>query len=121
MAISRNRVGMAMDADAVVNPAVVRKIDGSFSRIYLRFNTGKLLCDLVNEETLLYFFLNAVSDRKDLNFHQNDNICTFHGTDMSLMLSIISGLTSRLLLSFCTLPDTSFFSDDLLFCSGETG
>jgi len=112
---------MAMDADAVVNPAVVRKIDGSFSRICLSFNIGKFLCDLVNEETLLYFFLNAVSDRKDLNFHQNDNICTIHGTDMSLMLSIIDGLTSRLLLSFCTLPDTSFFSDDLLFCSGETG
>ena len=118
MAISRNRVGMAMDADAVVNPAVVRKIDGSFSRIYLRFNTGKLLCDLVNEETLLYFFLIAVSDRKDLNFHQNDNIYTIHGTDMSLMLSIIGGLTSRLLLSFCTLSDTSFFSDDFLFCWG---
>ena len=73
-----------MDAGSVVNPAVVRKIDGSFSRIYLRFNTGKLLCDLVNEENLLYFFLIAVSDRKNLNFHQNDNICTLHGTDMSL-------------------------------------
>ena len=121
MAISRNRVGMAMDADAVVNPAVVRKIDGSFSRIYLRFNTGKLLCDLVNEETILYFFLIAVFDRKDLSFYQNNNICTLHETDMSLMLSIIGGLISRLLLSFCTLPDTSFFSDDFLFCWGETG
>ena len=121
MAISRNRVGMAMDADAVVNPAVVRKIDGSFSRIYLRFKTKKLLCDLVNEETLLYLFLIAVSVRKNLSFYQNNNICTLHETDMSLILSIIGGLTSRLLLSFCTLSDTSFFSDDLLFCSGETG
>jgi len=112
---------MAMDADAVINPAMVRKIDGSFSRIYLRFNTGKLLCDLVNEETLLYFFLIAVSVRKNLSFYQNSNICTIHETDMSLMRSISDGLTSRLLLSFCTLPDTSFFSDDLLFCSGETG
>jgi hypothetical protein len=112
---------MAMDADAVVNPAKVRKIDGSFSRIYLRFNTGKLLCDLVNEETILYFFLIAVFDRKDLSFYQNNNICTLHETDMSLMLSIIGGLISRLLLSFCTLPDTSFFSDDFLFCWGETG
>ena len=112
---------MAMDADAVVNPAVVRKIDGSFSRIYLRFNIGKFLCDLVNEETLLYFFLNAVSDRKNLNFHQNDNICTLHATDMSLVRSIIDGLISRLFLSFCTLSDTSFFSDDFLFCWGTTG
>jgi hypothetical protein len=112
---------MAMDADAVVNPAVVRKIDGSFSRIYLRFNTGKLLCDLVNEETLFYFFLIAVSVRKNLSSYQNDNICALHDTDMSLVSSIIDGLTSRLLLSFGTLPDTSFFSDDFLFCWGETG
>ena len=111
MAISRNRVGMAMDADAVVNPAVIRKIDGSFSRIYLRFNTGKLLCDLVNEETLLYFFLIVVSDRKDLSFYQNDNICTLQKTDMSSLRSISDGLISRSLLSFCTLSlsDSSFF------------
>jgi hypothetical protein len=112
---------MAMDADTVVNPAMVRKIDGSFSRIYLRFNTGKLLCDLVNEKTLLYFFLIAVFDRKDLSFHQNDNICTIHETDMSLVRSIIDGLISGLFLSFCTLSDTSFFSDDFLFCWGSTG
>jgi len=121
MATLRNRVGMTMDADAVVNPAVVRMIDGSFSRIYLRFNTGKLLCDLVNEETLLYFFLIAVSDRKYLSFYQNDNICTIHETDMSLVRSIIDGLISGLFLSFCTLSDTSFFSDDFLFCWGSTG
>ena len=121
MATSRNQVCVAMDADAVINPVMVRKINGSFSRIYLRFNTGKLLCDLVNEETLLYFFLIAVSDRKNLNFHQNDNICTLHATDMSLMRSIIDGLISRLFLSFCVLSDTSFFSDDFLFCWGSTG
>ena len=112
---------MAMCANVVINPVMVRKINGSFSRIYLRFNTGKLLCDLVNEETLLYFFLIAVSDRKNLNFHRNENICTLHETDMSLMPSIIDGLISRLLLSFCTLSDTSFFSDDFLFCWGSTG
>ena len=116
MAISRNRVGMAMDADAVINPAMVRKIDGSFSRIYLRFNTGKLLCDLVNEETILYFFLNAVSDCKNLSFYQNDNMCTLHETDMSLVRSINDGLISKLFLSFCTLSDTSLFSYDFLFC-----
>ena len=113
---------MAMCANVVINPVMVRKINGSFSRIYLRFNTGNLLCDLVNEETLLYFFLIAVSDRKNLNFHQNDNICTLHETDMSLVRSIIDGLISRLLLSFCVfLSDTSFFSDDFLFCWGSTG
>jgi hypothetical protein len=121
MATLRNRVGVTMDAGSVVNPAVVRKIDGFFSRIYHRFNIGKLLCDLVNEETLLYFFLIAVSDRKNLNFHRNENICTLHETDMSLMPSIIDGLISRLLLSFCVLSDTSFFSDDFLFCWGSTG
>jgi hypothetical protein len=112
---------MTMDADAVVNPAMVRKIDSSFSRICLRFNIGKFLSDLINEETLLYFFLIAVSDRKDLSFHQNDNICTLHETDMSLVRSIIGGLISRLLLSFCALSDTSFLSDDFLFCWGSTG
>ena len=107
---------MAMDADAVINPVIVRNINGSFSRIYLRFNTGKLPCDLVKEETLLYFFLIAVSERKDLSFYQNDNICTLHETEMSFVCSIIDGLVSRLPLSFCTLSDTSFFSDDFLFC-----
>jgi len=116
MAISQNQVGMAMCADAVINPAMVRKIDGSFSRIYLRFNTGKLFCDLVNGETILYLFLIAVSDRKNISFYQSDNICTLHETDMSLVRSIIGGVISRLLLSFCSLFDTSFCSDDLLFC-----
>ena len=111
MAISRNRVGVAMDADAVINPVMVRKIDGSVSRIEHRFHPGKLLLDPVSGETLLYFFLIVVSDRKDLSFQQNDNICTFQKTDMSLLRSISDGLISRSLLSFCTLSlsDSSFF------------
>ena len=116
MAISRKRAGMAMDADAVINPAMVRKIDGFFSRIDLRFHTGKLLRDPVSGETLLYFFPVAVSDRKDLSFHQNDNIGTLQETNMSSLRAINDGLISRLLLSFCTLSDSSFFSDDLLLC-----
>lgn len=120
MAISHNQVGMAMCADTVINPAMVRKIDSSFSRIYLRFNIEKLLCALVNGETILYLFLMAVSKHKDLRFYQNDNICTLHETDMSLVRPIIDGLMSRLLFSFCVSSVASFFSDDLLFCRGET-
>ena len=100
-----------MDADAVINPAVVRMIDGSVSRIEHRFHPGKLLLDPVSGETLLYFFLIVVSDRKDLSFQQNDNICTLQKTDMSSLRSISDDLISRSLLSFCTLSlsDSSFF------------
>jgi hypothetical protein len=121
MVISRNRVGMAMDADSVIDPAMVRKIDGSFSWIDHSLNTGELLHDLVSGETLLRFFLITASDRKDLNFYQNDNTCTLQETDMPLMRSISDGLISRLLPSFRSLSDASFFSDDLLFCCGEKG
>jgi len=97
-----------MDSDAVVNPAVVRKIDGSFSRIYLRFNTGKLLCDLVNEETLLYFFLNAVLTVRS-QFPSKWQLM-HHSWDRYVFDAFDNWrLTSRVLLSFCTLPDTSFF------------
>lgn len=111
---------MTMSADAVIDPAMVRKIDGYFSRIYLHSNTEKLLCDHVNEETLLYFFLTSVSDRFDLSFHQNDNISTFHETDRSLLRAISDGLIPRLLPSFCNSSDTSFFPTSL-FCRGKTG
>lgn len=115
LAISRKRVCVAMYADSVINPAMVRKINSSFSRIYLHFNIGKFLSDLFKEEISIYFFLNAVSARKNLSFYQNDNICTLHETDMSLVRSIIDGLISELLLSFCTLSGTSIFSYNL-FC-----
>lgn len=111
---------MTMSADAVIDPAMVRKINGYFSRVYLPSNTEKLLCDRVNEETLQYFFLTAISDRFDLSFHQNDNIGTFHETDRSLVRVISDGLISRLLPSFCILSDTSFFPT-ILFCRGRTG
>lgn len=115
LAISRKRVCVAMYADSVINTATVRKIDGSFSWIHLYLNTGKLLCDLVNEETTLCFFLIAASDRKDFSFYQNDNIRATYETDMSLMRSIIDGLTSRLFLSSRALSGTSIFSYNL-FC-----
>lgn len=107
---------MAMDADVVINLAMVRKINGSFSRIYLRFNTGKILRDLVKEEMPLHFYLIIVSDRKYPGSNQNDHIGTIQETDMFLIRSISGGLISRLLLPFCTLSDTSFSPDGLLFC-----
>ena len=121
MAISQNRVGMAMDADVVINP--VRKIDGSVSRIDLRFITRKLLRDLVSGETLLYFFLIAVSDHKKLSLYQNDRIGTLQKTDMSLLRSISDGLISRLILSFCTLSlsDSSFFLTIYYFAEEKQG
>ena len=77
---------MAMCVDAVINPAMVRTIDTYFSRIYL--------------------------------FHQNhnDNVCTLHKTNISLVRLIIDSLISGLFLSSCTLSGTSIFSYYLLFC-----
>jgi len=89
---------MAMGSDAVINPAMVRKIDGSVSWIDHPFNTEKLLRDLVHAENLLYFFLIVASDCKDLSFSPNNNIGTLQETDMSLARSICDGLLSRLLL-----------------------
>ena len=89
---------MAMGSDAVINPAMVRKIDGSVSRIDHPFHTEKLLRDLVHAENLLYFFLSVASDCKDLSFSPNNNIGTLQETDMSLACSICDGLLSRLLL-----------------------
>lgn len=112
---------MTMDADAAINQAIVRKIDGSFSWIYLHFNIEKLIRDHVNDETLLYLFLTAASRFKDLNFYQNGNTYTFHKTDRSLVRAISDGLISKLLHSFCVLFVSSFFPDDLFIFCGETG
>ncbi len=110
---------MTMDADTVLNPARVRKNAGSVSRIDHSFNTEKFLRDLVHAEHLFYFFLIVISDCKDLIFSPHNNIGT--ETYLSLFQSLSDCLVSGLLLSLCTLSDSSFFSDDLLFCRGETG
>jgi hypothetical protein len=112
---------MTMDADAVINPAVVRKIDGTNSRIDLRLNTEKILRDLVQADNVLCFFLITVSNHKNLVLSPNDNICALDETDMSSVRAISDGLISMSLLSFCALSDSSYFSGDSLFPGGETG
>jgi len=112
---------MAMDADAVIYPAVVREIAGSISRIYRLFSTENFFRYILHAENLFYFFPIAVSSLKDLILFSNDNIGTLHKTDMSLMRAIGDGFISMPLLSFCALSDSSLFSDDLFLCRGETG
>jgi len=111
---------MAMSADAVIDPAIARKIDGSFSRIYLFFNIGNILHDLLCGEMLLNLFLITVSDCKYFHFPKNHHISTRQETNRSLVCVISGSLISRLLLSSCTSSDTSFFST-ILFCRGEAG
>lgn len=96
---------MTVDADAAINSAMLGKINGSFSLIYLHFNIKKLLRCYVNEETFLYFFLITVSRFRDLNFYQIKNIRTFHEMVRLLLVCVISDvLISKLLHSFCVLP-----------------
>ena len=111
-----NGVGMAMDADAVINQAQARRINGSFSRIDHSSNTGELLRYFANEETLIYLFLIDVSERKDPSFDQNHNTWTLQKADMSLPRLASDNLIARWILSFCALFKSSFFPDDLLHC-----
>jgi hypothetical protein len=110
---------MAMYADAVSNPAIVRKIRGSISRIDIRLSTETILRDLVEAEKILYFALTPISARKDFSFCQNNSLVTMHETYNSLLRLLSDSLLARLLLSLRTLSDSSFFSDDLFFHRGE--
>ena len=91
---------MAMCADAVDNPVMLIKNNGSLCRKYI-------------------FHHNHNKSHHHSHIYK-DNKYNIHASNVYLVRLIIDSLISRLLLSSCILSGTSIFSYNL-FCWGETG
>jgi len=81
-------------------PDRIRRIEGSFSWIDHRFVTGGFLHDLSMIETLLYFFLVAVSDRNGLSFYHDDRIVSLLKIDLPALGKAREGLIRRSLIAY---------------------
>jgi hypothetical protein len=81
-------------------PERIRKIEGSFSWIDHRFVTGGFLHDLSMIESLLYFFLVAVSDRNGLSFYHDDRIASLLKIDLPAMGKARADLIRRSLIAY---------------------
>ncbi len=91
---------MAMQSKRVLDPARVRKIEGSFSWIDHRLITGGFLRDLSTLEILLYLFLVAVSDRNGLSFYYDDRIASHLKIDLTSLGQAREGLVLRSLVAY---------------------
>ncbi len=89
-----------MQIKRVLDPARVRKIEGSFSWIDHRFMTGGFLRDLSTVEILLYLFLVAVSDRNGLSFYYDDRIASLLKIDLAALGQAREGLILRSLIAY---------------------
>ena len=84
----------------LLDPARVRKIQGSFSWVDHRFITGGFLADLSTIEILLYLFLVAVSDRNGISFYHQDKIASLLKIDLPSLGKAREGLIHRSLLAY---------------------
>ena len=84
----------------ILDPTLVRKIQGSFSWIDHRLITGGFLSDLSSIEILLYLFLVAVSDRNGLSFYHQDKIASVLKIDLLSLGKAREGLVQRSLLAY---------------------
>ncbi len=84
----------------LLDPARVRKIQGSFSWVDHRFITGGFLSDLSTLEILLYLFLVAVSDRNGISFYHPDKIASQLKIDLPSLGKAREGLIHRSLLAY---------------------
>jgi hypothetical protein len=89
-----------MTVKKLLLPDRVRRIEGSFSWIDHRFITGGFLHDLSMIETLLYFFLVAVSDRNGLSFYHDDRIVSLLKIDLPALGKAREGLIRRSLIAY---------------------
>jgi hypothetical protein len=89
-----------MTVKRLLLPDRVRRIEGSFSWIDHRFITGGFLHDLSMIETLLYFFLVAVSDRNGLSFYHDDRIVSLLKIDLPALGKAREGLIRRSLIAY---------------------
>jgi len=81
-------------------PGRIRKIEGSFGWIDHRFVTGGFLQELSLIETLLYFFLVAVSDRNGLSFYHDDRIASLLKIDLPALGKARGDLIMRSLIAY---------------------
>lgn len=84
----------------IIDRKRIRKIEGSFSWIDHRFITGGFLEDLSTYETVLYFFLIAVSDRNGTSFYHDDRICRLLKIDLASLGKARDALIQRSLLAY---------------------
>ena len=84
----------------LLNPARVRKIQGSFSWVDHRLITDGFLSDLSTLEILLYLFLVAVSDRNGISFYHQDKIASLLKIDLPSLGKAREGLIHRSLLAY---------------------
>ena len=84
----------------LLNPALVRKIQGSFSWVDHRLITDGFLSDLSTLEILLYLFLVAVSDRNGISFYHQDKIASLLKIDLPSLGKAREGLIHRSLLAY---------------------
>ncbi len=78
----------------------IRKINGGFSFIPMRFLTGGFLEALPQKELLLYFFLVIVSDRNGLSYYSYDRICTVLEMDIEDYIEARNSLIAKELIAF---------------------
>jgi len=78
----------------------VRKINGGFSFIPIRFLTGGFLESLPKNELLLYLFLVIVSDRNGLSYYSYDRICTILEMDIEDYIEARNSLIKKDLIAF---------------------
>ena len=89
-----------MDAKWLIDHERIRKINGSFSWIDHRFISGRFIHDLSREETLIYLFLVAVSDRQGLSFYHDDRICSLLKIDLAALGEVREILIERSLIAW---------------------
>ena len=89
-----------MDAKWLIDRERIRKISGSFSWIDHRFISGRFIHDLSREETLIYLFLVAVSDRQGLSFYHDDRICSLLKIDLAALGEARALLIERSLIAW---------------------
>ena len=78
----------------------VRKIEGGFSFVPIRFMTGGFLEALPKNELLLYLFLVIVSDRNGLSYYSYDRICTALEIDIEDYIEARNALIAKDLIAF---------------------
>ena len=84
----------------VLDPDLVRRIQGGFSFIPHRFLTDGFLASLDQQEILLYLFLVLASDRNGLSFYSYDAICTFLYTTVDEYIEARDSLIKKGLIAF---------------------
>lgn len=84
----------------LLNPDMVRCIEGGFSFIPHRFLGQGFLASLHQKELLLYLFLVLAGDRNGLSFYSYDRICTLLEFSLDEYIASRDSLIEKDLIAF---------------------